>query len=88
VDYTCGPLLLATLGTFRFLIRELVPLQVIVQHRIGSPSLMARPTLAWSKRRAISRLPERERLKWFRRRRLLRESVPVGHGSSHSTDRD
>jgi hypothetical protein len=30
---------LATLGTFRFLITELVPSQVIVQHRIDSTSL-------------------------------------------------
>jgi hypothetical protein len=30
---------LAALGSFRFLITELVPLEVIVQHRIGSSSL-------------------------------------------------
>jgi hypothetical protein len=39
VVYTFGPQLLAALGTFRFLIMELVPSQVIVQHRIGSSSL-------------------------------------------------
>jgi hypothetical protein len=37
--YTYGPQLLTTLGTFRFLITELVPLQVIVQNRIGASSL-------------------------------------------------
>jgi hypothetical protein len=39
VVITYGPQLLATLGTFRFLITELVPLLVIVQHHIGSSSL-------------------------------------------------
>ena len=39
VVYTYGPQLLATLGTFRFLITELVPLQLIVQNRIGASSL-------------------------------------------------
>jgi hypothetical protein len=39
--YTYGPQLLATLGTFRFLITELVPLQLIVQNRIDASSLSA-----------------------------------------------
>jgi hypothetical protein len=37
--YTYGPQLLATLGTFRFLVTELVPLQLIVQNRIDATSL-------------------------------------------------
>jgi hypothetical protein len=39
VIFTYVPQLSAALGTFRCLITELVPLQVIVQHRIGSSSL-------------------------------------------------
>ena len=37
--FAYGPQPLAALGTFRFLITELVPLQVIVQHRICNSSL-------------------------------------------------
>lgn len=37
--YTYGPQLLTTLGTFRFLVTELVPLQLIVQNRIDASSL-------------------------------------------------
>jgi hypothetical protein len=37
--FAYGPQPLAALGTFRFLITELVPLQVLVPHRLGSISL-------------------------------------------------
>jgi hypothetical protein len=39
VIYTYGPQVLTTLGTFRFLITELVPLQLIVQNRLDASSL-------------------------------------------------
>ena len=39
VVYTYGPQLLEALGTFRFLLTELVPLQLIYQNRIGGSSL-------------------------------------------------
>jgi hypothetical protein len=39
IVFTYGPQLLSALGTFRFLIPELVPLQVIVENRIGATSL-------------------------------------------------
>jgi hypothetical protein len=39
VVYTSGPQLLSTLGTFRFLVTELVPLQLIVRNRIDPSSL-------------------------------------------------
>jgi len=41
VIYSYAPQVLATLGTFRFLITELVPLQLIVQNRIDASSLTA-----------------------------------------------
>jgi hypothetical protein len=41
VVYTYGPQLLESLGTFRFLLTELVPLQLIFQNRIGDSSLGA-----------------------------------------------
>jgi hypothetical protein len=43
VLYTYGPSLLESLGTFRFLLRELVPLQLILEHRIDASSLGAGP---------------------------------------------
>jgi hypothetical protein len=39
VVYTYGPQLLDSLGTFRFLITELVPLQLIVLNRVDASSL-------------------------------------------------
>ncbi|MCI0463168.1 MAG: hypothetical protein L0Z62_39990 [Gemmataceae bacterium] len=39
VVYTYGPQLLSALGTFRFLVTELVPLQLIVRNRIDASSL-------------------------------------------------
>jgi hypothetical protein len=41
VVYTYGPQLLSALGTFRFLVTELVPLQLIVRNRIDASSLTA-----------------------------------------------
>ena len=49
IVYTYGPALLEALGTFRFLLTELVPLQLILENRTDVPSLST-TTPAGSKR--------------------------------------
>jgi hypothetical protein len=55
VVYTYGPSLLEALGTFRFLMTELVPLQLILETRGGLPSVEGRANsvaLGWEEGRA------------------------------------